>query len=173
MHPKPTLNPKEKQSITEMPHSSNISNTTLQCAPHGYARIVIYAKHSVGPCFLQQCFSQEAKLHFFIQPRLVKFAFAKWVSSLHILSWEKWRGFLGRLLWFILWRSLALPSWAVNNPIYTSSGWAVGCSDEVPTELLQYVALKDHKIQEFKGYYWEQSFELIFLMVFNDLFKEM
>lgn len=36
-------------------------------------------KHSVGPYFLRKCFSQEAKSHFFIQPRLVKFVFAKWV----------------------------------------------------------------------------------------------
>jgi len=38
-------------------------------------------------------------------------------------------------------------------PSYVSSGWVVHCSDEVSTELLQYIALKEHKLQHFRGYY--------------------
>lgn len=71
------VSPKEKYSLTDLQHSSSFNTTTLQFVPRGYARIVTYAKHSVGPYFLQKRFSQEAKLRFFIQPRLVKFAFVK------------------------------------------------------------------------------------------------
>ena len=78
------ISPKEKYSMTEMQHSSSFNTTTLQFVPYGYARTVMHAKHSVGPYFLQKCFPQEAKLRFCIQPRLVKFAFAKWAP---ISSW--------------------------------------------------------------------------------------
>lgn len=78
------ISPKEKQSITDRQHSSGFDTTRLGFAPHGYASTVMDAEHSLGPYFLWNCFSQEAKFCFFIQARLVKFAF---VNQLPIALW--------------------------------------------------------------------------------------